>query len=76
MAKAVLGPMEAKNTLPSSGSGVRQHMDKQQPLIHFLSSSYVPCTLDPQNTKTISLDLCSHIAHGLMKCAQILKKKF
>lgn len=71
MAKAVLDPMEAKNTHPSSGSGVRQYMDKQQPLIHFLSSSYVPCTVDPQNTKTISLDLCSHIAHGLVKCAQI-----
>lgn len=70
MAKAVLGPKEAKNTHPSSGSGVRQHMDKQ-PLIHFLSSSYVPCTLDPQNTQTVSLDLCSHIAHGLVKCAQI-----
>lgn len=63
--------MEAKNTHPSSGGGVRLLMDKQYPLIHFLSTSYVPCMLDPANTETISFDICIHVAHGLVKCIQI-----
>lgn len=69
--------MEAKNTHSSSEGRVRLLMDKQYVLIHFLSSSYVSCNLDPGNTKTASLDLYIHIAHGLVKYVQtMLKEKF
>lgn len=65
--------MEAKNTHPSSGveSGQIRYGQTISTHIHFLSSSYVPCVLDSGNTKPVGFDVCTHVAHGLVKCKQI-----